>query len=62
MKRCLSTAINRIALVVLLLASAAAASADLKVISVVGMQEVMEDVGPKFERVTGHKLTIVFAP
>ena len=62
MKRRLSTAINRMALVVLLLASAAAAGADLKVISAIGMQEVMEDVGPKFERASGHKLTIVFAP
>jgi molybdate transport system substrate-binding protein len=61
MKRCLSTAINPIALVVVLLASAAAAGADLKVISAIGMQEVMEDLGPKFERATGHKLTIVFA-
>ena len=61
MKRCLSIAINRITQVVILLASAAAAGADLKVISAIGMQEVMEDLGPKFERASGHKLTIVFA-
>jgi molybdate transport system substrate-binding protein len=61
MNRCVSTAINGIAFLVLILVSTVAAGADLKVISAIGMQEVMEDVGPKFERASGHKLTIVFA-
>lgn len=36
-------------------------SAELKVFSASGMQMVMEDLGPKFEHATGHKLAITFA-
>jgi molybdate transport system substrate-binding protein len=39
-----------------------AEAAELKVLSASGMQAVMEDLGPKFERVTGHMLVITFAP
>ena len=60
MKRSLSSAINRTAFLSLLMASAATSGADLKVISAIGMQEVMEDVGPRFERSSAHKLIIVF--
>jgi molybdate transport system substrate-binding protein len=38
-----------------------AEAAELKVLSAIGMQSVMEDLGPKFERATGHKLAISFA-
>ena len=38
-----------------------AEAAELKVLSAFGMQSVMEDLGPKFERATGHKLAISFA-
>lgn len=38
-----------------------AEAAELKVLSAIGMQSVMEDLGPKFERATGHKLVIAFA-
>ena len=38
-----------------------AEAAELKVLSAIGMQSVMEDLGPKFERATGHKLAIMFA-
>ena len=44
----------------MLLAPCVADSAEIKVLSAVGMKEVMEDLGPKFERASGHKLTIVF--
>jgi len=44
----------------LLLVGIAAEAAELQVLSVGGMQAVMEDLGPKFERATGHKLTITF--
>jgi len=37
-----------------------AEAAELKVLSAIGMQSVMEDLGPKFERATGHKLAISF--
>jgi len=45
----------------LLVAGNAAESPELKVLSAIGMQAVMEDLGPKFERATGHKLAITFA-
>ena len=45
----------------LLLVGASASAAELKVLSAVGVQEVMENLGPKFERATGHQLAITFA-
>ena len=36
-------------------------AAELKVLSAIGMQSLLEDLGPKFERATGHKLSISFA-
>ena len=45
----------------LLMVGIAAEAAELKVLSATGMQAVMEDLGPKFERATGHKLAITFA-
>jgi hypothetical protein len=44
----------------LLLATRVAYSAEIKVLSAVGMKEVMEDLGPKFARASGHTLTIGF--
>jgi molybdate transport system substrate-binding protein len=38
-----------------------AEAAEVKVLSAFGMQSVLEDLGPKFERATGHKLAITFA-
>lgn len=38
-----------------------AQAAEVKVLCAAGMQDVMQDLGPKFERTTGHKLTIAFA-
>jgi molybdate transport system substrate-binding protein len=49
-----------IGFIAFLLTSGMAASAELKVMSAVGVQEVMENLGPKFESATGHKLVIVF--
>jgi molybdate transport system substrate-binding protein len=44
-----------------LLALAGIATADeIKVLSAVGLREVMDDLGPKFERASGHKLAITF--
>ena len=34
---------------------------EIKVLSALAMKPVMEDLGPKFERGTGHKLAITFA-
>jgi molybdate transport system substrate-binding protein len=44
----------------LLVVGIEAEAAELKVLSSIGMQTVMEDLGPKFERATGHKLAITF--
>jgi len=38
-----------------------AEAAELKVLSAIGMQSVMENLAPKFERATGHKVAISFA-
>jgi len=38
----------------------AAGAAEIKVLSAVPMRQVMEDVAPKFERATGHKLSLTF--
>lgn len=45
----------------LLLLGIHAEAAEVKVLSAIGMQAVMEDLGPKFERASGHKLAISFA-
>ncbi len=37
-----------------------AEAAELKVLSALAMRPVMEDLGPKFEHASGHKLTITF--
>jgi molybdate transport system substrate-binding protein len=37
-----------------------AMAADIKALCAAGMQDVMTDLGPMFERATGHKLTITF--
>jgi molybdate transport system substrate-binding protein len=36
-------------------------AAEVKVLSAIGMQSALEDLGPKFERATGHKLANAFA-
>jgi len=50
------------AIAVLLLAQAALASAaEIKVFSTVGVKSVLEDLVPKFEKATGHKLAITWS-
>src|SRR5262245_46403292 len=44
----------------LLLVGIAAEAAEIRVLSTGGMRSVMEDLGPKFERATGHQLAITF--
>jgi len=55
-------AASRIGFMCLLLVGIATEAAELKVVSATGMQAVMEDLGPKFERATGHTLAITFVP
>ncbi len=45
----------------LLVVGNAAESAEVKVLCANGMQTAMEELAPKFERATGHKLAITFA-
>jgi molybdate transport system substrate-binding protein len=50
------------AIAVFLLAQAALASAaEIKVFSTVGVKSVLEDLVPKFEKATGHKLAITWS-
>jgi molybdate transport system substrate-binding protein len=50
-----------IGFIFLLMFGSAVESAELKILCANGMQTVMEDLGPKFEHPTGHKLAIMFA-
>ena len=47
-----------IGFIILLVAGSAAECAELKVLAANGIQAVVEDLGPKYERATGHKLAI----
>ena len=53
-------AASRSWLLVLAAFTVAAQAADLEVLSAIGMQPVMEDLVPKFERASGHKISIAF--
>ena len=54
-------AATSVGLACLLVVGIAAGAAEIKVLSAVPMQQVIEDVGPRFERATGHKLALTFA-
>jgi molybdate transport system substrate-binding protein len=54
-------AATNIGLMLLLMLGIKAEASELKVLSAIGMQSVLEDLGPKFERATGHKLSFSFA-
>jgi molybdate transport system substrate-binding protein len=61
MRMRLHVAAANIGFMFLLVVGIAAEAAELKVLSAIGMRLVMEDLGPKFERATGHRLAITFA-
>lgn len=46
----------------LLLQARTADAADIKVLSALGIKAVMDDLVPKFERASGHRLVVTFAP
>ncbi len=60
MKARSSNAAKGAAFTFLLLLANAADAAEIKVLSAGGMRPVMEDLGPKFERASGHKLALTF--
>ena len=53
-------AASNIGFMCLLMVGIATEAAELKVLSASGIRVVMEDLGPKFERATGHTLAITF--
>jgi molybdate transport system substrate-binding protein len=61
MKRRSLVAVATIGGMVLLVLGLKAEAAELTVLSAFGMQSVLEDLGPQFERATGHTLAISFA-
>jgi molybdate transport system substrate-binding protein len=61
MKRRALVAAANIGVMFLLVLGIKAEAAALTVLSAFGMQSVLDDLGPQFERATGHKLTISFA-
>jgi molybdate transport system substrate-binding protein len=54
-------AVSNIGFLCLLTVGIPAEAAELKVLSAAATRTVMQDLGPKFERATGHKLAITFA-
>ena len=54
-------AVSRIGFMFLLLIGNAAEAADLKVLCAIAMQQLMENIGPKFEQATGHRLVVTIA-
>ena len=60
MKICSLLIAREFGFISLLMIGIAAQAADINVLSAVPMRAVMEDLGPKFERASGHKLAITF--
>jgi molybdate transport system substrate-binding protein len=46
----------------LLIASSSANAAEVRMLCAIALQQFMENVGPKFEGATGHKLAVTIAP
>lgn len=57
----LRVAAANVGFMVLVVSAMAAEAAEIKVMSATAIKPLMEDLGPKFERATGHKLAITFA-
>ena len=60
MKMPSAIALGKVLLVVLLAQSAMASAADIKLLTGFGLKPVLEEIGPEFERSTGHKLAIEY--
>lgn len=48
-------------LTLLLMAGGAVGAAEIKVLAADGIKDVIQDLGPKFERATGHSVSVKFA-
>src|SRR5256885_682594 len=60
MKTRLLVAAATVGFMLLLVSGTVAHAAEIKVLSAIGMQSAMEDLGPKFERTSSHKLAITY--
>ena len=60
MKMRLLVAASKIILMFPVLLGITAEAAEIKVLSAITMQPILEDLGQKFERATGHKLAFTF--
>lgn len=60
MKKRSLVAVANIGFMFLLVLGIKAQAGEIRVLSAFGMQSVLEDLGPKFERATGHKLALTF--
>jgi molybdate transport system substrate-binding protein len=60
MKTSIKIVVTGFATLVLLAHAVIASAAEIKVLSAIGVKEVMDDLGPKFERASGHTLAITF--
>lgn len=58
----LETARSLPTVLVLLFQVQTADAAEIKVLSALGIKAVMDDLGPRFEGATGHRLAVTFAP
>ena len=56
-----AVALGKVALVVFLAQAAMASAADIKLLTGFGLKPVLEEIGPAFERSTGHKLAIEYS-
>jgi molybdate transport system substrate-binding protein len=54
-------ALGKVALVVFLAQAVMASAADIKLLTGFGLKPVLEEIGPAFERSTGHKLAIEYS-
>lgn len=62
MKNSIKIAAIAVAALVYLSQAGIGRAAEIKVLSADGVRAVMKDLGPKFERASGHKLAVTFAP
>jgi molybdate transport system substrate-binding protein len=61
MKMPSAVALGKVALVVFLVQATMASAADIKLLTGFGLKPVLEEIGPEFERSTGHKLAIEYS-
>jgi molybdate transport system substrate-binding protein len=57
----LAVALGKVALVVFLAQAAMASAAEIKLLTGFGLKPVLEEIGPEFERSTGHKVAVEYS-